>query len=132
MKKPKAYIHFANRVDSQGLKKMKGALVFLAVFAIVLVVTMGNTSIPPGRAIYEAVLPGTEVAAGYMVGGAVDAITLIIAVFNGVIYGFIAWLVFTLATMGRKKDKQPQNITQTVNVNLGEKDKKEGTATTQQ
>jgi hypothetical protein len=110
---------------------MKGALVFLAVFAIVLIVTMGNTSIPPGRAIYEAVLPGTEVAAGYMVGGAVDAVTLIIAVFNGVIYGFIAWLIFTLVMMMRKKEK-PQNITQTVNVNLGEKDKKEDTTTSQQ
>jgi hypothetical protein len=110
---------------------MKGALVFLAVFAIVLIVTMGNTSIPPGRAIYEAVLPGTEVAAGYMVGGAVDAVTLIIAVFNGVIYGFIAWLIFTLVMMMQKKEK-PQNITQTVNVNLGEKDKKEDTTTSQQ
>jgi len=109
---------------------MKGALVFLAVFAIVLIVTLGNTSIPPGRAIYEAVLPGTEVAAGYMVGGAVNAVTLIISVFNGVIYGFIAWLIFTLVMMMRKKDK-PQNITQTVNVNLGDKDKKEGTATSQ-
>ena len=109
---------------------MKGALVFLAVFAIVLIVTLGNTSIPPGRAIYEAVLPGTEVAAGYMVGGAVDAVTLIISVFNGVIYGFIAWLIFTLVMMMRKKDK-PQNVTQTVNVNLGDKDKKEGTATSQ-
>ena len=111
---------------------MKGALVFLAVFAIVLIVTLGNTDIPPGKMIYQAVLPGTEVAAGYMVGGAVDAITLIISVFNGVVYGFIAWLIFTLATMGRKKDKQPQNITQTVNVNLGDKDKKEGTTTTSQ
>jgi len=109
---------------------MKGALVFLAVFAIVLIVTLGNTSIPPGRAIYEAVLPGTEVAAGYMVGGAVDAVTLIISVFNGVIYGFIAWLIFTLVMMMRKKDKA-QNVTQTVNVNLGDKDKKEGTATSQ-
>jgi len=109
---------------------MKGALVFLAVFAIVLIVTLGNTSIPPGRAIYEAVLPGTEVAAGYMVGGAVDAVTLIISVLNGVIYGFIAWLIFTLVMMMRKKDK-PQNITQTVNVNLSDKDKKEGTPTSQ-
>jgi hypothetical protein len=109
---------------------MKGALVFLAVFAILLVVTLGNTSIPPGQAIYNAVLPGTEAASGYLVAGsAIDAVTLIIAVFNGVIYGFIAWLIFTLATMGRKKDKQPQNITQTVNVNVGDKDKKEGPTT---
>jgi hypothetical protein len=111
--------------------KMKGAIVFLAVFAILLVLTLGNTAIPPGQAIYNAILPGTEAASGYLVGGAVDAVTLIIAVFNGVIYGFIAWLIFTLATMGRKKDKQPQNITQTVNVNLGDKDKKDGTVASQ-
>jgi hypothetical protein len=55
-----------------------------------------------------------------MIGGAVDAVTLIISVFNAVIYGFIAWLVFTLAAMGRKKDKQLRNITQTVKVNLGD------------
>jgi len=108
---------------------MKGAIIFLVVFAIAIVITLGNTSIPPGKAIYDAFLPNTEAASGYLVGGSVDAVTLIIAVFNGVIYGFIAWLVFTLATMGRKKDKQ-QNIQQTVNVNLGENDKKEGTSTT--
>jgi hypothetical protein len=111
---------------------MKGAIVFLAVFALLLVLTMGNTDIPPGKAIYEAVLPGTEVAAGYMVGGAVDAVTLIISVFNGVIYGFIAWLVFTVinAMVGKKDKQQQQNITQTVNVNLGDKDKKEETPAT--
>ncbi len=127
----KAYMPFACKIDLKGLKKMKGALVFLAVFAILLVVTLGNTGIPPGKAIYDAVLPNTEAASGYLVGGSVDAVTLIIAVFNGVIYGFVAWLVFTLVTMGRKKDKQPQNISQTVNVNLGDKDKKEGTTTSQ-
>lgn len=111
---------------------MKGALVFLAVFALLLVVTLGNTAIPPGKAIYDAVLPNTEAAAGYFVNG-VDAVTLIIAVFNGVIYGFIAWLIFTVinSMFGKKKDKQPQNITQTVNVNLGDKDKKEEPTTSQ-
>ena len=101
---------------------MKGAIIFLVVFAILVFVTIGNTSIPPGKAIYQAALPNTEAASGYFVGGSVDAITLIIAVFNGVVYGFVAWLIFTLATMGRKKDK-PQNIQQTVNVNI--EDKKE-------
>ena len=105
---------------------MKGAIVFLIVFAIVIVITMGNTAIPPGKAIYDAILPNTEAASGYLVGGTVDAVTLIISVFNGVIYGFIAWLAYTLVTMtmGRKKEKQ-QNIQQTVNVNIGEKDKKD-------
>lgn len=104
-------------------EKVKGAIIFLVVFAIVVAITLGNTSIPPGKSIYNAFLPNTEAASGYLVGGTVDAVTLIISVFNGVIYGFVAWLLFTLATMGRKKDKQ-QNIQQIVNVNLGE-DKKE-------
>jgi len=96
---------------------MKGAIVFLAVFAIVLIITLGDTSIPPGKDIYNWALPGTSAASGYLIGGKVDAVTAIISVFNGVIYGFIAWLVFTLATMGRKKDKQ-QNSSQVVNVNV--------------
>ena len=108
---------------------MKGAIIFLVVFAIAVVITLGNTAIPPGKALYDAILPNTEAASGYLVGGTVDAVTLIISVFNGVIYGFIAWLVYTILTMGRKKDKQ-QNVQQTVNVNLGEKDKQEGTAPT--
>ena len=99
---------------------MKGALVFLAVFAIVLVLTLGNTSIPPGKALYDALLPGTEAASGFLVGGAVDAISLIIGVFNGVIYGFIAWLILTVVnSMFSKKNKQ--NVQQTVNVYTGDK-----------
>jgi hypothetical protein len=99
---------------------MKGALVFLAVFAIAVVITLGNTSIPPGKLIYDAVLPNTEAASGYLIGGTINAVTAIISVFNGVIYGFIAWLIFTIVTMGRKKDKK-QNIQQVVNVNVGDK-----------
>jgi hypothetical protein len=101
---------------------MKGAIVFLAVFAIAVIITMGNTSIPPGKAIYDALLPGTEAASGYLVGGQVDAVTLIIAVFNGVVYGFIAWLIFTIINSAFKKDKK-QNVQQVVNVNISEKDK---------
>jgi hypothetical protein len=94
---------------------MKGALVFLAVFAIVVVITLGNTNIPPGQYIYNIVLPNTEAASGYFIAGSsIDAVTAIISVFNGVIYGFVAWLIYTLATMGNKKDKN-QNVI--VNIN---------------
>ena len=99
---------------------MKGAIVFLVVFAILVVITLGNTSIPPGKSIYDSFLPNTEAASGYLIGGSVNAVTAIISVFNGVIYGFIAWLVFTLLMMTKKKDKT-QNISQTVNVNLDDK-----------
>jgi hypothetical protein len=98
---------------------MKGAIVFLVVFAILLLATLAYTSIPPGKAIYQAALPNTEqYTSTYAIVGT-NAFALIIAVFNGVIYGFVAWLIFTLATMGRKKDKQ--NVHQVVNVNVGEK-----------
>jgi hypothetical protein len=107
---------------------MKGAIVFLIVFAIAVVITLGNTAIPPGKAVYDAFLPNTEAASGYLVGGQVDAVTAIIAVFNGVIYGFIAWLVFTLVMMLFKKDKK-QNIQQVVNVNISEKDSGKVTTT---
>jgi hypothetical protein len=98
---------------------MKGAIVFLVVFAIVLLATLAYTSIPPGNAIYQAVLPNTEqYTSTYPIVGT-NAFALIIGVFNGVIYGFIAWLIFTLATKGRKKDKQ--NVHQAVNVNVADK-----------
>jgi len=90
---------------------MKGAIVFLVVFALVVVITLAYTSLPPGNAIYQAALPNTEqYTSTYAIAGT-NAFALIIAVFNGVIYAFIAWLIFTLANMGRKKDKNQQNVT---------------------
>jgi hypothetical protein len=95
---------------------MKGAIVFLVVFAIVVVITLGNTSIPPGIYLYNMFLPNTEAASGYFIAGSsIDAVTAIIAVINGVIYAFVAWIIFTIATMGRKKDKINQNVV--VNIN---------------
>jgi hypothetical protein len=45
---------------------------------------------------------------------------LIKAIFNGVVYGVIVWLVFTIVThMSRKKT--PKNIQQNVTVNVGDK-----------
>jgi len=93
---------------------MKGALIFLAVFAIVVIITLAYTSLPPGNAIYQAVLPNTEqYTSTYAIAGT-NAFALIIAVFNGIIYAFIAWLIFTLATWRTRQEKN-QNVI--VNVN---------------
>ncbi len=94
---------------------MKGALVFLAVFAILVVLTLGNIAIPPGQTIYNIVLPGTEAAAGYLVAGQVDAVTAIISIINGVIYGFIAWVIFSILMALTKKDKKEVHVNVTVN-----------------
>jgi len=71
---------------------MKGAIVFLAVFALALVITLADTSIPFGRQIYDMLgVPSID----YPVLG-IGATTLVIAVFNGVLYGFIVWLAFSV------------------------------------
>jgi len=100
---------------------MKGAIVFLIVFVIALGITLADSSIPPGKIIYaELNVPETS----YPVLG-IPATTLVIAVFNGVIYGVIVWLIFTVFDRGRKSKKE-QTIQQTVNVQVpgtGEKSK---------
>ena len=99
---------------------MKGAIVFLVFFALFLLVTIGYPEFPPGSMIYDAFFPGTrDPLAGYTIAG-IDAVTLICAVFNGAIYGIIAWLVYSLITMFFRKDKQ-QVVQQTVNVNVSDK-----------
>lgn len=94
---------------------MKGALVFLLVFALLVVLTIVNVAIPPGQAIYNVVLPGTEAAASYLIAG-ISSVTVIISVFNGVIYGVIAWVVFTVLMMATRKEKK-QQVNVNVNVN---------------
>jgi di/tricarboxylate transporter len=79
---------------------MKGALVFLAFFLVFLLATLAYPDLPPGRQIYGALnVQETD----YLVLG-VPATTLIIAVLNGVVYGIIAWLIYTI-TQGLRKKK---------------------------
>ena len=81
---------------------MKGAIVFLGAFLLFLVITLGYLDLPPGRAIYDAIV-GAE--SDYEVAG-IPATTLSIAVFNGVVYGVIVFLVYWLAErflFGRQK-----------------------------
>ena len=76
---------------------MRGAIVFLIAFFAMLAASMAYPSMPPGRQLYGLLgVPDTE----YSVLG-IPATTLVIAVFNGVVYGIIAWLAFTLANKAR-------------------------------
>ena len=106
---------------------MKGAIVFLAVFAVVFLISLGVTSIPPGQQIYDMLGLPIETTT-YKVGGAIYGDVLIKAIFNAVIFGFIAWLVFTLVTYLFKKEKG-QNIQQNVTVNVTDKKEPQVTGT---
>jgi len=86
---------------------LKGAIVFLVVFFILVFLTIGYVGLPPGRMIYNLLnVPETD----YLVLG-IGATTLAISVLNGVVYGFIAWLIFTLVAGRGKKDKTKVNQT---------------------
>ena len=88
---------------------LRGAIIFLIVFAIALIISLGYQDLPPGRQINDAVV-GTET--DYLILG-IEATTLIIASSNGVIYGFIAWLIYTiLDKAGIIPKKQKQTVTQ--------------------
>lgn len=83
---------------------MKGALVFLAVFVIVLLATIAYPALPPGLDIYHAMgLPDTD----YQILG-LAAPTFAAAILNGVIYGVVVWLIYSIAARAMKKEKKEE------------------------
>ncbi|MDQ1278838.1 MAG: hypothetical protein QG670_98 [Thermoproteota archaeon] len=100
---------------------MKGAIVFLAVFIIFIAVTLGYPTLPFGSQIYNAV-GGVNI--NYPILG-IPITTLVPAVFNGVVYGFIAWLIYSIASgaMGRGNKTPNQTIQQNVTVKVEDKEK---------
>jgi hypothetical protein len=99
---------------------MKGALVFLVVFAIGVAVSLASPGIPPGSQIYSAV-GGVDI--DYPILG-IPVATLVPACFNGIIYGIIAWIIYS-AVFGRGKDQQQiqQRVEIHQNVQVQDKDK---------
>jgi hypothetical protein len=70
--------------------KGEGAIVFIIAFIIFLAATLAYTELPPGNAISDSMdIDPTIEWNGFTV------VTLISAIFNGVIYGVIIWLIFT-------------------------------------
>lgn len=84
---------------------MKGAIVFLVVFALFVVITLGYPSLPFGSQIYFAI-GGVNVY--YLILG-IPITTLVPAVFNGVVYGFIAWLIYSIAFTAMRRGKKKPN-----------------------
>lgn len=73
---------------------MRGAIIFVAAFLIFVLITLGYQDLPPGKQISDAL--GLPETLDYDVLG-LPASVLIVAVFNGVIYGVIIWFIFWLA-----------------------------------
>jgi hypothetical protein len=83
---------------------MQGALVFLGAFILFLAITLVYADLPPGKQIYDALnVPSTD----YQLLG-IPIATLVKAIFNGVIYGVIVWLIYSIAVRLRKPKQKTQ------------------------
>ena len=81
---------------------MRGALVFLGVFAIFIIITLGYPALPPGPQIYGLLnVPSTD----YPVLG-LPLTTLVVAIFNGVVYGTVVWLIYSVIAMVTKSESE--------------------------
>ncbi|MGQ9543237.1 MAG: zinc ribbon domain-containing protein [Candidatus Bathyarchaeia archaeon] len=85
---------------------MRGAIVFLTIFIIMLFATLQYSWLPPGRELYSLLnVPETK----YPVLG-VPATLLVCAIFNGVVYGVIVWLIYTFAEKSRGAKAHPEAV----------------------
>jgi hypothetical protein len=90
---------------------MKGALVFLAIFAILFLATLAYSELPPGGMIYNSFnFPTTT----YKLFDTLPVRTVVSGVINGVIYGIVAWIIYTIAERAskRKTKAKPQTSQQ--------------------
>jgi hypothetical protein len=78
---------------------MKGALVFIIFFVLFLAIALFGIALPVGNWIvqeYVSDIIGTDYA--YLVEGGI----------NGVLYGFVAWVIFAVANSLYKRSRVPE------------------------
>lgn len=77
---------------------MKGAIVFVVAFIIFLALTLfAYNELPPGNIISDAVGLDPDVEwSGFLVR------TLVSAILNGIVYGIIIWLIYTVVKRARE------------------------------
>lgn len=85
---------------------MRGAVIFVIASLIFLFVTLNYRELPPGRYLYG--LLGVEEVDEEVQG--IPATLLVVAVFNGVVYGFVIWLIqdilFKVLKLDRKSERR--------------------------
>ncbi len=82
-----------------------GTIIIVLAFIVAFLVTIVMPDIPIGRMLYDllAIPEISDPILGF------PTTTLIVAVFNGVFYGIIAWIIFVLAkTLTRPPKPKPE------------------------
>jgi len=81
-----------------------GAVVFVISFVLFLLISLAGVYLPPGHSILEAYVPEifqTDPMYGQLAEG----------IINGVIYGVIIWIVFSIAMMIYNRMRGPKEVT---------------------
>jgi len=80
---------------------MIGAVVFIIVFVLFLIISLAGIGLPPGDWIIQEYIPDILQT---------DYATLAEGIINGVIFGIIAWAIFTIVKMVYDRTKGPKEI----------------------
>jgi predicted flap endonuclease-1-like 5' DNA nuclease len=80
---------------------MIGAVVFIIVFVLFLIISLAGISLPPGDWIIQEYIPDILKT---------DYATLAEGIINGVIFGIIVWAIFTIVKMVYDKTQGPKEI----------------------
>jgi hypothetical protein len=104
---------------------MIGAVIFVIFFFGFFAASLGIPTLPPGSMIHELLnIPMTD----YPVLG-FPAWQLINASTNGVVWGFVVWLIFWAFSLATGRGKTVQSVQQTVTIQSQDKEKEEERST---
>ena len=101
---------------------MIGAVIFVIFFLVFFAITTGMPmDIPPGSIIHSILnIPMTEYPVlGYPAWKLINAST------NGVVWGFIVWVIFSMFSLATGRGKEGKAVQQTETVQVGEGEKEE-------
>lgn len=90
---------------------MIGAIIFVIVFVLFVIIGFAGVGLPPGEFIIHEYIPDLALT---------DFSQIAEGIFNGIIYGIIVWFAFSIAMMFYEKLRGPKEVVVKVEI----KDKK--------
>jgi hypothetical protein len=88
-------------LSRKGGEKMIGAIIFVIVFVLFVLIGLAGIGLPPGDWIIQEYIPDILLT---------DYAALAEGIINGVIYGIIVWFAFSIAMMIYEKIRGPKEV----------------------
>ena len=100
-----------NIQHGNGRDDMIGAIIFVIVFVLFVLIGLAGVGLPPGDFIIQEYIPDLALT---------DYAQIAEGIFNGIIFGIIVWFAFSIAMMFYEKLRGPKEVV----VKVETKDKK--------